>query len=192
MNKTNIGITSAAVAALVAGLSFAQGPFPQPGNGRPQPPPARQQPPPPRQPGRPQPPPSRQPDRRQPDRRQPPPPHQPDRGQPGFGYYDDGRGAPPQREPERRVGKWTVAANLSSGGEAKEVSFSGRRECRIEVTGGQVGFRTVVVRRGGVKQSITVNQSLPKGEIVTIPIDGSATGIRISDTGRGTYRVLVR
>lgn len=142
-------------------------------------------------------------------RPQPPPPPPPAHGYGrGRGYgHDYGRGwndGPEyrhdrggrmddhRRDEPRRGGKWSTAANLSSGGGAKEVSFSGRSECKIEVTGGKVGFNTVVVRRGGRKQSITISQTLERGQSVSIPIDGSVTGIRISDTGKGTYRVVVK
>lgn len=112
----------------------------------------------------------------------------------GHERHDDrgGRMDDRRRDEPRRGGKWSTAANLSSGGGAKEVSFSGRSECKIEVTGGSVGFNTVVVRRGGRKQSVTIGQTLGKGQSVSIPIDSSVTGIRISDTGRGTYRVVVK
>lgn len=129
---------------------------------------------------------------------QPPPP-------PDYGYGQGWRGGPdyredrggrrreePRRNESHRSGKWSTVANLAPGGSAKEVSFSGRSECKIEITGGSVGFRTVVVRRGGGKKSITINQSLAKGQSVTIPIDRSVTGIRISDTGSGSYRVVVK
>ena len=161
-----------AVVAAVAGLVSAQGWYPAPQQQAYPPPP-----PPPSGPWQPQPSP-------QPAWGYPP--------SPDYGYQYPAPEPPGRTSHHGRHGKWRIVATLSAGGSAKEVSLSGFSECMLEVTGGQVGFRTVVVRRGGAKQSITVNRSLPSGQSVSIPIDRSATGLRISDTGRGTYRVLAR
>ena len=83
--------------------------------------------------------------------------------------------------------------DFTAGGGAKEFPFSpGHRRCTIEVVDGSVGFRTIVVRRGGAKQSVTINATLQRGQTLDVPIDAQATGLRISDTGRGRYRVIVR
>ena len=82
---------------------------------------------------------------------------------------------------------------FSAGGNAKEYAFgTGHHRCTIEVLDGSVGFRTIVVRRGGNKQPHTFNTTLRKGQTLDVPIDRDATGLRISDTGRGRYRVSVR
>lgn len=82
---------------------------------------------------------------------------------------------------------------FTAGGSAKEFSFpAGQRHCRIEVVDGSVGFNTIVVRRGGAKQSIRISATYQRGQSFNVPIDGQATGLRISDTGRGRYRVIVK
>ena len=83
--------------------------------------------------------------------------------------------------------------DFTAGGGAKEFPFStGHRRCTIEVVDGSVGFNTIVVRRGGAKQSITISATYQRGQSFSVPIDAQATGLRISDTGRGRYRVIVR
>ncbi len=114
-------------------------------------------------------------------------------------YYDD-RHHPGHRPDDRydrdRRGDRRAppdSGDFQAGGGAKEFPFAaGHRRCTITVTDGSVGFRTVVVRRGGAKQSVTVNQTFPRGQSFDVPIDDRATGLRISDTGRGRYRVSVR
>ena len=118
-----------------------------------------------------------------------PPPRRPyfdDRGyydrRDDHGHRDRHHDAPPARP-----------GDFSAGGAAKEYAFStGHRRCTIHVTDGTVGFRTIVVRRGGAKQSVTINATYQRGQSFDVPIDGNATGIRISDTGKGRYRVEVR
>lgn len=102
-------------------------------------------------------------------------------------HHDDRR-----RHDDRHSGSGR-SGEFSAGGSAKEFSFpSGCRHCTIEVVDGSVGFRTIVVRRGGAKQSVTINATYQRGQRFDVPIDGQATGLRISDTGRGRYRVVVR
>ena len=131
----------------------------------------------------------------------------------GGRYYDDYYGSPPPPDsygygPRVRHDRdrWdddrrhrddrhrsAAPGEFSAGGSAKEYAFpAGQRRCTIEIVDGSVGFRTIVVRRGGAKQSVTINATYQRGQSFDVPIDGNATGIRISDTGRGRYRVSVR
>ena len=97
----------------------------------------------------------------------------------------------------RRRDDWRAAparpGDFTAGGGAKEFPFpAGHHRCTIEVVDGSVGFNTIVVRRGGAKQSITISATYQRGQSFSVPIDAQATGLRISDTGRGRYRVIVR
>ena len=112
----------------------------------------------------------------------------------GRGYRDDrhDRHHDDRRHDDRRRGSGR-SGEFSAGGSAKEFSIpTGCRYCTIEVVDGSVGFRTIVVRRGGAKQSVTINATFQRGQRFDVPIDGQTTGIRISDTGRGRYRVSAR
>ena len=85
------------------------------------------------------------------------------------------------------------SGEFTAGGGAKEFPFpAGQRRCKIEIIDGSVGFNTIVVRRGGAKQSIRISASYQRGQSFDVPIDAKATGIRISDNGRGRYRVIVK
>ena len=59
---------------------------------------------------------------------------------------------------------------------------------------GSVIINTVVVRRGARVAPTTVGRRFEKGSFVDIPLVGvlPVTGFRISDAGRGSYRLLVR
>ena len=122
----------------------------------------------------------------------PPPPPRRDRYYDDYdrGYRDGRRDDDRRHRNDRHSGR---SGEFTAGGSAKEFSFpSGCRYCTVEVIDGSVGFRTIVVRRGGAKQSVTINATFQRGQRFDVPIDGQATGLRISDTGRGRYRVVVR
>ena len=132
----------------------------------------------------------------------PPPPHRDAHGYRRDPYYDDydrgyrdGRRADDRdrrHHNDHRPGP-ARPGEFSAGGSAKEYSFpAGYRRCTIEVVDGSVGFRTIVVRRGGAKESVTINGTFQRGQRFDVPIDSNATGLRISDTGRGRYRVVVK
>ena len=105
--------------------------------------------------------------------------------------YRDGR-RHDDRHDDRRSPR-AQPGDFSAGGGAKEYSFpAGHHRCTIEILDGSVGFNTIVVRRGGAKQSITISAKYQRGQSFNVPIDAQATGLRISDTGRGRYRVIVR
>ena len=117
----------------------------------------------------------------------PPPPPPNDDYRYGRDRWDDDR----RHHDDRHRG--AAPGEFSAGGNAKEYAFpAGQRRCTIEIVDGSVGFRTIVVRRGGAKQSVTINATYQRGQSFDVPIDGNATGLRISDTGRGRYRVRVR
>lgn len=129
-----------------------------------------------------------------------PPPRNDNRGYPP--PRDDNRGYQPPRNDNRGYqpppgrsnhGRWQNVGELSAGS-AKEVSFggSGYSECKIEVIEGSVSFNSVVIRRGGQKQQVKVVTRFNAGQSFSVPIDGAATGLRISESGRGRYRVLVK
>lgn len=85
------------------------------------------------------------------------------------------------------------AGEFQAGGNAKEYPFpAGHSRCTITVLDGSVGFRTIVVRAGSAKRSQTINATFERGQSFDVPIDRNSTGLRISDTGRGRYRVSVR
>lgn len=94
------------------------------------------------------------------------------------------------RRPEAPKG-WRQAGSASAGN-ASEFSFSGASQCYIEVTSGSVSINTVVVRRGGQKQSVRVVTKFNQGQRFYVPVDGSVSGIRVSTGGKGTYRVYVK
>lgn len=88
---------------------------------------------------------------------------------------------------------WQSAGDFRAGDSASEVSIpKGKKECYIEVTFETVSFNTVVVRRGGNKQAVTLSKRCNKGERVTIPIDAAVTGLRVSAGGKGSYRVYCK
>lgn len=91
--------------------------------------------------------------------------------------------------------KYAQVAELTAGGDAKEVAVNKEiSKCMIEVIEGSVIINTVVVREGGNKTPITVAARLEKGAKHEIALGGAkmVSGLRISDAGRGTYRVHVK
>lgn len=122
----------------------------------------------------------------------------------GFRISDDGRGRyevsmrtaePPEEAPRRSDRGWTHISGLDAGGGAKEVAVNRRADAfRIRCTSGTVIINTVVVRDGAQRQSITVARRLQAGEHADIELGGTenVSGLRISDSGRGRYDVLVR
>ena len=117
-------------------------------------------------------------------------------------YYYDDRPPPPRYDDRYRDDRHhhdrhrhgaPGAGEFQAGGSAKEYSFApGCTRCVITVLDGSVGFNTIVVRAGGAKRSHTISATFQRGQSFDVPIDRNSTGLRISDTGRGRYRVSVR
>ena len=116
-------------------------------------------------------------------------------------YYYDDRPPPPRyddryrddRHHDRHQHGRTPAGEFQAGGGAKEYAFpAGQSRCTITVIDGSVGFNTIVIRAGGAKRSQTISATFQRGQSFEVPIDRNSTGLRISDTGRGRYRVSVR
>lgn len=113
-------------------------------------------------------------------------------------------GPPPQGAPEtrpeeaerpREKGGWQVVAELPAGGPAKEVAVNRDvRVIQIECTEGSVIVNTLVVREGPAKNPITVARRFNQGERQDVDLGGErqVSGLRISDGGRGKYRVRVK
>ena len=92
------------------------------------------------------------------------------------------------------AGDWHRAAELSTGGGAKEVSanYQNVRTVQIQCVEGGVNIQTLWVRNGGQKEEHRVARSLQRGEKYNIELGGrDTTGFRISDSGNGRYRVNV-
>lgn len=116
-------------------------------------------------------------------RPQPPPPQ----------YYGDGRHHDGHHDRHGRAQGSPRSGEFSAGGSAKEFAFGpGCRRCTITVLDGSVGFRTIAVRSGSARNPVTINATFQRGQSFDVPIDSSSTGLRISDTGRGRYRVNVK
>ena len=87
-------------------------------------------------------------------------------------------------------------ASLTAGGKAKEVSVNrSARQCLLRVDEGSVIINTIVVRQGGNKKSVTVARKFQKGKDQVIKFFDQAqpiTGLRISDSGTGRYRLFLK
>ena len=98
-----------------------------------------------------------------------------------------------RRHHDRHQNDRPQAGEFQAGGGAKEYSFApGHSRCTITILDGSVGFNTIVIRAGGAKRSQTISATFQRGQSFDVPIDRNSTGLRISDTGRGRYRVSVR
>ena len=92
---------------------------------------------------------------------------------------------------------WPKVADLQADGkkEAKEISVDKKTEkIRIKCTDGSVIINTVVVREGAAKDVHTLGKRLNKDEEIKIDLGSKkhVDGLRISDDGRGSYKVMVR
>lgn len=115
-----------------------------------------------------------------PVRPQPTPP--PDRGHSGFPHGTFGG-----------IAGMRVVAEFNAGGGAKEVGYIGNSSmCVIEVLSGSVIINSVVIRKGAVKQSVVVRGRFEQGQHHFISLGDGVTGLRISDGGKGRYRVYVK
>ena len=108
-----------------------------------------------------------------------------------YDRYRDDRHRDDRHHHDRRQGSPT-SREFQASGSAKEFAFpAGNSRCTITVVDGSVGFKTVVIRNGGAKRSQTINATFQRGQSFDVHIDRDSTGLRISDTGRGRYRVSV-
>ena len=102
---------------------------------------------------------------------------------------------PATEERSREKGDWQVVAEIPAGGDAKELAVNRSvRVIQIECTEGSVIVNTLVVREGPAKNPITVARRFNQGERQDIDLGGErqVSGLRISDGGRGKYRVRVK
>ncbi len=91
---------------------------------------------------------------------------------------------------------WHKVEEISADGKnAREVAVNRRTSAvRIKCIEGSVIINTIVRRDGGNKQSYTVGQRLNKDESRTIEFGDkvNVSGFRISEDGRGRYRIEVK
>ena len=105
---------------------------------------------------------------------------------------DEVRREPPRREVRYPKGA-VVVATLNAGREAKEVVVNRQiTRCYLELVSGTVSINTVVVRPEKTQLLQTVR--LQEGKLHMIDLGGkrAVSGFRISDNGRGVYRVIVQ
>ena len=87
---------------------------------------------------------------------------------------------------------WKTVAEVTAGGDAKELAVNRTiRTVQIECTEGSVIVNTVVIREGAAKDPITVARRFSQGEKQDLDLgrDRTVTGLRISDGGKGRYKV---
>ena len=90
---------------------------------------------------------------------------------------------------------WHKVADLSAGGEAKEVTVNREVSAiRLVAETATVTVQTVVVREGANKTPYTVAVRLPMKDNhdIKLPARVAVSGLRISDAGRGAYAVYVK
>lgn len=93
--------------------------------------------------------------------------------------------------------KYFQVAELTAKGGAHEIKLDKVKEASwlmIHAIEGHVVVNTVVLREGGKKTPITVATSLNKDQKKEVSLGGrkQLTGIRISNTGGGKYRVYLK
>jgi hypothetical protein len=93
------------------------------------------------------------------------------------------------------AGDWKKVDELTAGGDAKEVSFDQEiSKIKITCTEGIVIVNTVVVRKGSAKDPHKLATRIEKDDSREISLGDKThvTGLRISDDGKGKYRVEVQ
>jgi hypothetical protein len=91
--------------------------------------------------------------------------------------------------------KWSTVADLTAGNDAKEVAVNQTiRTVQIECIEGTMIVNTFVVREGAARESFRIGRRFNVGDKQEIDLgrDRNVTGFRISDDGRGRYRVSVK
>lgn len=141
-------------------------------------------------------------------RRDPPPP--PPNG--GYGWDAHDRQPPPPRGGDWRDDRrdrhhgdrhdshhgggrkgYAMLGEFSAAGGAKEVSIGGNRtRVSIEFTAGTTSINSIVLRSGGQKTPITVVTRFNEGQRYDFNIGREVTGIRISCSGNGRFRVYAK
>jgi len=82
---------------------------------------------------------------------------------------------------------------LSAGGDAKEVAVNRViTQCYLEVVSGTVSINTVVIRPEKTALPQAVRLTPGQLHVIDLGMKRSVTGLRISDSGRGVYRVYVK
>jgi hypothetical protein len=99
--------------------------------------------------------------------------------------------------PDAHAGKrkFRRVAELEAGGGVKEIAVDrDAAYCMIRVMDGTVIINTIVVREGSKTTPHTVAAKLNKGDkkVVDIGPRRRITGLRISDDGRGKYRIYLK
>ena len=88
---------------------------------------------------------------------------------------------------------WKRVAELQAGGGPKEVTVNRTVKC-IQIQGyrGTCGVTTLWIRKGSDKTEHRITRTFAEGEKMNIDIPPAyVTGLRISDSGNGTYRINV-
>ncbi len=93
--------------------------------------------------------------------------------------------------------KYFQVAELTAKGGANEVKLNKAKEASwlmIHAIEGNVVINTIVLREGAKKTPITVATKLTKDQKKEVSLGGrkSLTGIRISNTGGGKYRIYLK
>lgn len=92
--------------------------------------------------------------------------------------------------------KWKNMGDYTADGNAKEIAINRQvSEIAIDCKEGSIIINTIVVRDGAAKQSYRVGQRFNKGDktyFIKIGDKRNVSGLRISDGGRGTYRISVK
>lgn len=87
---------------------------------------------------------------------------------------------------------WGTVAEVTAGGDAKELVVNRNiRVVQIECTEGTVIVNTVVIREGTSKKPISVARAFTQGQKQDIDLGSprQVTGVRISDGGKGKYKI---
>ena len=91
--------------------------------------------------------------------------------------------------------RWSTVAELAASRDTKEVAVNRDvRVVQIECVEGTVIVNTLVIREGEGKNPINVGRRFTAGETQDIDLGGNrqVTGLRISDGGRGKYKIHVK
>ncbi len=86
-----------------------------------------------------------------------------------------------------------LVGELTSGGDAKEVAVNRVvSKCYLELVSGTVSINTVVVRPEKLALPQAVSLTPGQLHVIDLGVKRNVTGFRISDNGRGVYRVYVK